>query len=313
MSGVKKKDLLTLEEFSPEEVETILAEAAEFKRMQAHGEPHRFLEGKTIALLFDKPSMRTRISFETGMYQLGGQAVYLGKEEVQTGLREDISDIGHVLSRCVDAIVMRTFKQETVEELAKSASAPVVNALTDEHHPCQALADLMTIIEQKGDPRGLKLAYIGDGNNVCHSLIIGCSKIGMNIAIATPKGYEPKSKIVNIGLENMKKFCAKIELSNNPQEVVKNADVVYTDVWVSMGQEEEKNQRLKLFRGFKVDQKLMALATKEAIFMHCLPAHRGMEVDGPVIESKQSVVFDQAENRLHSTKALLYLILEGVN
>lgn len=313
MAGLRGKDLLTLEEFTTDEIETILAEGAEFKRMQARGMPHRYLEGRTIALLFDKPSMRTRVSFEVGFDQLGGKSVYLGREEVQSGLREDIKDIGQVLSRFIDVIAFRTFEQKIVEDLAKSASVPVINALTDEHHPCQALADLMTIIEHKGHLEGLQLAYIGDGNNVCHSLIIACSKVGIDMRIATPQGYEPKSKIVNIGLKNMKKFCGKIELSNNPQEAAKDADVVYTDVWVSMGQEGESKHRVQDFQGFKVDQKLMALADREAIFMHCLPAHRGMEVDQSVIDGQRSVVYDQAENRLHSTKALLYLILEGVN
>lgn len=313
MACLKGNDLLTLQEFSSEEVETILAEAAELKQMQAQGTAHRYLEGKTLALLFDKPSMRTRVSFEVGMYQLGGQPVYLGREEVQTGLREDIKDIGRVLSRYVDAIAVRTYRQKVVEELAEAAAVPVINALTDEHHPCQALADLMTIVEHKGKLKGLKLAYVGDGNNVCHSLIIGCSKVGVDISIATPAGYQPKSQIVNIGLKNMKKFCGKIEVSDNPREAVKNADVVYTDVWVSMGQEDEKKQRLKDFQGFQIDDKLMAQAKKGAIFMHCLPAHRGIEVAESVVESKRSVVFDQAENRLHSTKALLYLVLKGVN
>jgi ornithine carbamoyltransferase len=265
------------------------------------------LKGRSIALLFEKPSLRTRMTFELAVTQLGGDAV------TQTGMigdREPLKDIARNLDRWTDAIVARTYSQATIDQLAEWSRVPVINALSDLYHPCQALADLYTLREQFGRLKGLKLAYIGDGNNVANSLLLGCSRLGINMSIATPEGYEPASEIVEKAKEFAKLTGAEIEISNNPLEAVAAANAVYTDVWASMGQESEAAARRKLFSAYQVDSALMHEARTDAIFMHCLPAKRGQEVTDEVIESAHSVVFDQAENRLHTQKALLISMLQ---
>ncbi|MCP2606604.1 ornithine carbamoyltransferase, partial [Candidatus Aminicenantes bacterium AC-708-I09] len=247
--------------------------------------------------------------FEIGMLQLGGEAIYLSPNDIQMGKREPVKDIARNLERWVDGIMIRTFGHEIVLELAEYANIPVINGLSDLLHPCQAMADFMTLKEKKGKLKGLKLAYLGDGNNVAHSLIFAASKCGVNISIATPPGYEPKKEIIEKARENAKDFGNLIEITNDPESAVKDADAVYTDVWASMGQEQEREKRLKIFPPYQVNRKLMSLAKEDAVFMHCLPAHRGEEVTDDVIESHQSVVFDQAENRLHVQKAIMILLM----
>ena len=295
---MKGKDLLTLEELSQGDVESLFRQA-ERLRQDKHAKP---LSGKTLGLVFQKPSMRTRVSFEIGMVQLGGHTVYLGTDEIQLGVREATKDIAAVLSRYLDGIVARTFGHRDVELLAKHATVPVINGLSDLHHPCQALSDLYTIWKKKGVLKGIRLAYVGDGNNVLHSLLLGARLVGMHVSVATPKGYEPKPAIVA-------KASRQVRLSNDPAKAVEEADVVYTDVWTSMGQEKEKALRKKAFQAFRIDQGLMKKAKRGALFMHCLPAHRGEEVTDEVLDGIHSVVFDQAENRLHLQKALLVWLL----
>jgi ornithine carbamoyltransferase len=264
-------------------------------------------------MIFEKPSTRTRVSFEIGMWQLGGLAINLDQEAIGLGTRESIPDVARTLSRYADAILIRTFAHGKVTELAKHASVPVINALSDQSHPCQAMADVFTIRERKGISGNIKVAYIGDGNNVCHSLMFATAKVGMNLTVATPKGYEPKEEIVKLALQDGKKAGVEIDILNDPVIAAENADVIYTDVWTSMGQEREKVVRQKAFRKFQVNRELMKLAKPDCIFMHCLPAHRGEEVTDDVIDSKNSVVFDQAENRLHVQKAILVKLLGGNN
>lgn len=297
--------------YKQDEIYHLLSKALDFKRQLRRGISKRLLEGKTVAMIFNKPSTRTRVSFEAAVAHLGGTSIYLTAADLQLGRGESIEDTGRVLSRYVNAIVIRTFSHIEVEALAQAATVPVINALTDDHHPCQALADLMTVLEKKDRLTGIKLAYIGDGNNVCNSLLLAGAKVGMNIAVATPKRFEPAKKIV----EQAKSFTNGmngIAISHNPAQAVKGADVIYTDVWTSMGQEDEMRRRLAAFSGYQVDGKLLALASPKAIVMHCLPAHRGEEIAADVIDGPQSVVFDQAENRLHAQKALLAsLIADG--
>jgi ornithine carbamoyltransferase len=278
-------------------------------RMKKRKTMSSILAGKTLALIFEKPSLRTKVSFDVAMYQLGGHSVYLSQNEIGLGSREPIADVARTLSRYVDIIAARTFAHATVESLAKYATVPVINALSDGEHPCQALADIMTIREKKGKLEGLNLAYIGDGNNVASSLFIACTLVGVNFRIASPKGYDLPDGIVRLGRRSSQKSGAKISLLKQPSEAAKGADVVYTDVWTSMGQEAEAQKRRKAFAGYQVDARLMKLAAKDAIFMHPLPAHHGEEVAPGITESKQSVVFDQAENRLHAQKAILAEIL----
>jgi ornithine carbamoyltransferase len=278
-------------------------------RMKKRKTMSSILAGKTLALIFEKPSLRTKVSFDVAMYQLGGHSVYLSQNEIGLGSRESIADVARTLSRYVDIIAARTFAHVTVESLAKYATVPVINALSDGEHPCQALADIMTIYEKKGKLEGLNLAYIGDGNNVANSLFLACATVGANFRIASPEGYELCKEIMPLGLRSSRKVGAEIALLKDPGEAVKGADVVYTDVWTSMGQEAEAQKRRKAFAGYQVDKKLLALAKENAIFMHPLPAHHDEEVAPGVIDSKQSVVFDQAENRLHVQKAILAEIL----
>jgi ornithine carbamoyltransferase len=276
-----------------------------------NGHSSAVLKGKTLALLFEKPSLRTRASFDVAMQQLGGHALYLSPAEVGLGEREPVADVARVLSRYVDAIAARTFKHETVEELARWADVPVINALSEGEHPCQALADLLTIYEKKGRWRGLVLSFVGDGNNVARSLMLGSSLVGMDFRIAAPPGYRISRALVDKAQSLAAASGAAIVCAESPQEAVRGADVVYTDVWTSMGQEEERADRRRSFDGYQVNAELLALASPDAIVMHDLPAHRGEEIADEVFEGPQSVVFDQAENRLHAQKAVLALILAG--
>jgi ornithine carbamoyltransferase len=303
---MKGKDLLSISNLAPDEVRGIINRAIQMKKRKAMS---TILAGKTLALIFEKPSLRTKVSFDVAMYQLGGHSVYLSQAEVGLGSREPISDVARTLSRYVDIIAARTFAHGTAESLAKYASVPVINALSDGEHPCQALADILTIYEKKGKLEGLTVAYIGDGNNVASSLMLACVSVGANFRIASPKGYELPEKIVRLGRRFAQQSGAEISLLQQPREAVKGADVVYTDVWTSMGQESEAEKRRKTFAGYQVDARLLKLAEKDAIFMHDLPAHHGEEVAPGIIDSKQSVVFDQAENRLHAQKAILAEIL----
>lgn len=308
---LKGRDFLTLNDYSADEVSYLLELASFLKVQRAKGKGEQPLQGKTLGMIFEKSSTRTRVSFETGMFQLGGAGLFLSTSDLQLGRGEPVSDTAKVLSGYLDGIMIRTFSQKMVEELAYHASIPVINGLTDLYHPCQALADLQTIKETKGTLAGLKLVYVGDGNNVANSLMIGGAMMGMEVVIAAPEGYQPTAEIVKQARQKAELNGGSVLLTNNPFEAVKNADVVYTDVWASMGQEEEQKVREQAFSDFQVNEKLMTAASSKAIFMHCLPAHRGEEVAAGVIDGKQSVVFEQAENRLHSQKALMTALMEG--
>jgi ornithine carbamoyltransferase len=306
---LKGRHLLSPQDLSPEEIEAVLNKADELKQKLRKGEPHELLHGKTLGMIFAKPSTRTRVSFETAMTQLGGHAIYMGMGDLQLGRGETIADTARTLSRYVDAVMARLFKHEDIVELARNSSVPVINGLTDLLHPCQTLADLQTIREKKGRLKGLKLAWIGDGNNVCNSLLLGCTLVGMNISAACPKGYEPNAEIVEQARKNAEQSGVKLEILNDPKKAVIEADVVYTDVFVSMGQEAEREQRMRDFKGYQVNAELLKYAKNDVIFMHCLPAHRGEEVSAEVIDGPHSVVFDQAENRLHAQKAVLCMVM----
>ncbi len=306
------KDLLTIHDLTTEEVEDILSLSAELKEKQKNRQMDCPLIGKTLGMFFEKPSTRTRVSFEVGIYQLGGQAIVLPVSDLQIGRGETIADTARVLSRYIDAIVIRTFEHKIAEEWAEHASIPIINGLTDMHHPCQALADIFTIKEKKGRLKGLKLVYIGDGNNVAHSLIEICAKTGIDISLACPKGYEPDKKIVKSAIEDAKKHGSRIEILSNLQKAAKDADVLYTDVWASMGQEKEHKKRLKIFKDYQLNKKLLKIASPDALVMHCLPAHRGEEITGEAMEGPNSVVFDQAENRLHTQKAVMLRLMAAL-
>ncbi|HOY09074.1 MAG TPA: ornithine carbamoyltransferase [Candidatus Omnitrophota bacterium] len=301
-----KKDLLSIHDLKNEEIHYLLKEAVRLKADRHGGSS--ILKDKTVALIFQKPSNRTRVSFEVGIHQLGGKCLYLGPGEINLGKRESTSDVAATLSRYLDGIVARTFKHDDIVELSRTASIPIINGLSDLYHPCQALADLMSIQEKFSELQGLKLAYIGDGNNVCHSLILGCAKVGMNVSVATPPGYEPDSGILAMAQNESRQFNASVTLTHCPQEAAQGAHVIYTDVWTSMGQEEEHAARLKIFHDFQVNTALISKAHDHCVFMHCLPAHRGEEVTAEVIDGPRSIVFDQAENRLHIQKAILLFI-----
>ena len=307
--NMKGKDLISIADLTLEEIHEIFDVSRYLKEKKYTREPHRLLEGKTLGMIFTKRSTRTRVSFEVGIYQLGGIGLYFGPNDLQLGTSESISDTAQVLARYLDGIMIRTFAHSDVTDLAKYANIPVINGLTDLLHPCQVLTDLFTILEKKRKLQGLKLAYIGDGNNMAHSLLNGCSKVGMNIAIASPSGYKPDKDIV----ENAKKFAkymgSKIEILDDPVAAVKNADIVYTDVWASMGQEAEAAERKKKFMKYQVNPKLVKNAKDDYLFMHCLPAHRGDEVVNEVCDSPNSVIFDEAENRLHVQKAIMALVM----
>lgn len=303
-----KRDLLSLQDLTNNELDALLELAGQLKK--GNYPLSNPLKGKTVALLFQKPSNRTRVSFEVGTLQLGGNCLYLGPDEINLGVRESIADVAKTLSRYLDALVARTFTHDDIMELAHHASIPVINGLSDLHHPCQALADIFSIKEKFGRLKGLTLGYIGDGNNnVCHSLLQGCAKVGMHMRIAAPKKYEPQPAIVQLAKESSKNTGAKIEITHSPKDAVKNADIIYSDVWVSMGQEKESKKRLKDLKGYQVNAELVKGAHKQYIFMHCLPAHRGQEVTADIIDGPHSIVFDQAENRLHAQKAILITLL----
>ncbi len=309
LNSLYGRHCLTLQDFTAEEIRTILDLAAKLKEKQRRGETHPLLPGKTLAMIFQKPSTRTRVSFEVGMWQLGGSALFLSSQELQMGRGEPVKDTAAVLSRYVDGIMIRTFDQREVEELAAFASVPVINGLTDLLHPCQVLADLLTVEEKTGCLKGIKLAYLGDGNNVAHSLMIGCSKMGLDIAIATPHHYRPSSQIEEKARANALESGSRIMVTSDPLEAVKNARVIYTDVWASMGQEEEKQARRAIFGPYQVNERIVDAAAPEVLVMHCLPAYRGEEITAGVLESECSIVLDQAENRLHAQKGLMALLM----
>ena len=306
---LKGKDLLTLHDFSVEEVQFMLDEAVRIKGLQKSGIPHPYLRGKTLAMIFQKSSTRTRVSFEVAMVQLGGHALFLSPKDIQMGRGESTADTARVLSRFVDGIMIRTYAQSQVEELAHYATVPVINGLTDLTHPCQILADFLTIKEHKGRLAGLRLAYVGDGNNIAHSLMYGCAKVGMNISIASPEGYKPDQKVVELAKQDALATGARIEIVTDPVQAVTGADVVVTDVWTSMGQEAEYDLRKKIFAPYQLNKELCALAKEDYISLHCLPAHRGEEVTDEIIDGPHSAVWDEAENRLHAQKAVLALLM----
>lgn len=309
LQELKGRDFLSLKDYSKDEIKGLIDLAVELKDYHKKGIKKDILERKTLAMIFQKSSTRTRVSFEAGMYQLGGLAHFLSTQDLQIGRGEPISDTARVLSRYVDGILIRTYDQEEVEELAKYADVPVINGLTDLYHPTQVLADLLTIYEHKGKLEGIKMAYIGDGNNMVHSLMIGGAKLGMEVRIATPVGYEPQAEIVAMAQGFAQENGGKIILNNDPKAAAEGVDVLYTDVWASMGQEKEAEMRKNHFQGYQINAKMLELADNKAIVMHCLPAHRGEEITHDVMEGPQSVIFDEAENRLHAHKAILAALL----
>jgi len=304
-----KRDFLSIADWSPKELYGLLELSAKIK-----SSPSKFrdaLRGKSVALIFEKQSLRTHVTFDVGIYQLGGHSVYLTQSDINLGKRESIYDVSKNLERWMDGVVVRTYSHQSCVDMGKYMNIPVVNALTDHEHPCQAIGDFLTAKEHLGVLKKKKFVFIGDGNNVCNSLMLMSAKMGMHFTAATPPGYEPLSEVVDAAREAAKSGNSEIQIVNDPREALKGADVLYTDVWVSMGQENEKEKRMKAFDGFQVGMELMKLAKKSAIFMHCLPAHRGEEVSDEVIDSKQSVVWDESENRLHSQKAIIYTLLKG--
>lgn len=307
--SLKGRDFLMLVDFTKEELQYLIDLAIELKRMQKTGETHPILKGKTLGMIFEKSSTRTRVSFEVGMYQLGGQGLFLSSNDLQIGRGETIWDTAQTLSRYLDGIMIRTFAHRKVVELARGATVPVINGLTDLSHPCQALADFQTIYEKRGKLEGLKIAYIGDGNNMVHSLMMGSAKMGMHMSIATPVGYEPDEDIVQQTMANAAETGSRIVVCHDPKEAIADADIIYTDVWASMGQEAEQKEREIAFANYQVNDELVKYAKKDFQFMHCLPAHRGEEVTESIIDGEQSIIFDQAENRLHAQKAIMAAIM----
>nr|WP_041450071.1 ornithine carbamoyltransferase [Amphibacillus xylanus] len=305
----KGRDFLTLLDYSTEEISYLLQLAKELKAKQKAGKTYQPLLGKVLGMIFEKSSTRTRVSFETGIYQLGGTGLFLSTNDIQLGRGETISDTAKVLSGYLDGIMIRTYHQSDIEELASHATIPIINGLSDDFHPCQVLADLQTIEEVKGTLAGLKLAFVGDGNNMANSLMIGAAKMGMNFSIASPKQYLPQASIVEKAKQIAQDTGSIIEVTTDPIAAVKSADVIYTDVWASMGQEEEQAKRLKEFASYQVNQQLLDHAKSDYIFMHCLPAHRGEEVAADIIDGVHSVVFQEAENRLHAQKALMVALM----
>ncbi len=305
---MKKRDLLSLRDLSREEISGIFTLARRLKREQKRGVAHRLLAGKTLALVFEKPSLRTRVSFETGMAQLGGHTVFLGPAEIHLGVRESPADCARSLSRWVDLIVVRTFSQNTLEEMARYATVPVINALTDLFHPCQVLSDCFTLLEHRRKLEGLKIVFIGDGNNMVHSWMQAAEKFAFSFSLACPKGYEPSAEVTRVAKEN----GGRVVITNDVAGAVQDADVIYTDVWTSMGQEGEMEVRRKAFQGYQVNQGVLAMAKRDVMVMHCLPAHRGEEITDEVFEGPHSIVFDQAENRLHVQKVIMAWALKGI-
>jgi ornithine carbamoyltransferase len=306
------KHFLSIADLSPEEIFHILELSARLKEEWRRGGNKPILAGKTLGMIFQKPSLRTRVSFEMAMRHLGGHAIYLSPDEVQLGKRESVADVARVLSRYVDAIMARVFAHKDLEELARYSRVPVINGLSDYSHPCQAVGDIFTIWEKRGTIKGLKLAFVGDGNNVCNSLLFITSKLGMDMAVASPKGYEPRPEVVRKAMEFASRSGSRITITNDPAEAVKDADVIYTDVWTSMGQEAEAEERAKVFPPYQVNSALVAKAKPEVMVMHCLPAHRGQEITDEVADGPNSVIFDQAENRLHAQKGILAYLLAGM-
>ena len=307
--GVTGRDLISIQDFSADELACALELAAAMKVRPA--DFRGILAGKQIVLFFEKPSLRTRLTFEAGISSLGGTSFFVDQTQSRLGARESLSDVAHNLERWIDGIVLRTFAHETVTTMAQHACIPVINALSELEHPCQAMADMLTLQQHFGDLRGVRLAYVGDGNNVAHSLMLAAASLGASISVGTPRGYEPDAAITDAARELAAVSGANVSVVNDPIEAVAGADAVYTDVWASMGQEDEAAGRGKIFAPFQVNQKLFSYAATHAVFMHCLPAHRGDEVTAEVIDSPRSVVFDQAENRLHVQKSILVLLLEG--
>lgn len=303
------KDLLRIDNLSKDEILDILNLADQLKYEQKHGIEHHLLKGKSLGMIFEKASTRTRVSFEVGMYQLGGHPLFLSSKDLQIGRGEPIQDTARVLSRYLDGIMIRTFSQKKIEVLAKCSSIPIINGLTDDEHPCQVLADLMTIREKKLILEGLKVAYIGDGNNMCNSLIVGCLTLGMNVAIANPIGYKPPKYYIEKGISLAKENGVSFEMTENPAEAIKNADVIITDVWASMGQEDEAKKRQIAFKGYQVNSEVMKLANNDAIVLHCLPSHREEEITEEILEAHADTIFEEAENRLHVQKAVLVKLL----
>ncbi|HWP97378.1 MAG TPA: ornithine carbamoyltransferase [Syntrophomonadaceae bacterium] len=306
---LRGRDFISIHDFTSADVENMLNVAVELKRMQKLGIPHSYLAGKTLAMIFQKASTRTRVAFEVGMYQLGGHALFLSPRDIQLGRGETIKDTALVLARMVDGIMIRTFDHEEVVEMARWSDVPVINGLTDLLHPTQVIGDLLTILEHKGHLKGLKMVFVGDGNNVAHELLFGGAKVGMDVVIASPGGFEPDSRVLAQAMEDARETGARLQVMQDPLEAIKDADVVYTDVWASMGQEEQAEEKEKQFAKYQVNAQLMALAKKDAIVLHCLPAKRGKEITDEVMDGPQSAIFDESENRLHAHKAIMALTM----
>jgi ornithine carbamoyltransferase len=306
---LKGRDFLRINDWEPAELLTVLDLADRLKARQRERVPHEALEGRTLGMIFEKPSTRTRVSFEVGIAQLGGVGLHLAAGDLQLGRGETIKDTAHVLSRYLDGIMIRTFRQADVDELAEQADVPVINGLTDEFHPCQALADVMTIRERLGGFQGVRVAYLGDGNNVCHSLMVACAKLGLDFVAATPEGYTPSEEVVGWARTAAEASGGSVELTHDARAAAEGADVLYTDVWTSMGQDEERERRLSDLAGYGIDEGMVALASERAVVLHCLPAHYGEEITEDVLYGSRSAVWDQAENRLHAQKALMALVI----
>jgi ornithine carbamoyltransferase len=300
-----KRDLISILDLSKHDLSDLIKDSGRLKVMRREGRPHEYLSGKSLAMVFEKSSTRTRMSFETGMAELGGHALFLSTQDLQIGRGEEIRDTARVMSRYVSAVMIRAYRHQNIEEFARFSDVPVINGLSDREHPCQIIADLMTIREHLGEIEGIRLAWVGDGNNVCNSLVLASAIAGYEITVASPDGYHPPDDMV----KRARAAGGNVRLVRDPEEAVRNAQVVATDTWVSMGEEADREKRLRVFQGFTITSDLMKKAAPDAIFMHCLPAHRGKEVTDEVIEGKQSVVFDEAENRLHAQKALLVKML----
>lgn len=300
--------MLSIQDLSDAEAALVLDRAAALKASRGAASGERPLAGKTLAMIFEKPSLRTRVTFEVSVFELGGQCVYLSSQDIQMGKREPVADVARNLERWVHGIVARTFSHMTLVELAANAGIPVINALSDLEHPCQALADILTVRERKGHLRGLRLAYLGDGCNTCHSLMLLCPKVGMDVAVATPQGFEPREDVARAAREHATRAGTRVDITHDPVRAAEGADVIYTDVWASMGLEAEREERLRVFPPYQVNAELVRRAKPDAIVLHCLPAHRGEEITAEVLDGPQSAVLDEAENRLHVQKALLSLI-----
>jgi len=309
-TAFKGRDFISLRDYTKEEISFLLKTAGELKTDLKAGRPHPILLGKTLGMIFTKSSTRTRVSFEVGMYQLGGHALFLSDRDIQLGRGETIADTARTLARMVNGIMIRTFSHQEVLDLAKYADIPVINGLTDLLHPCQVLGDLMTILEHKGRLEGIKLAFVGDSNNVAHALMLGGMKMGMHVVIASPQGYMPDPQITALAMEDAGESGGCLEIMEDPLEAVKGADVLYTDVWASMGQEEEAKVRRRALQAYQINGRSLELAHPDAIFLHCLPAKRGEEVTDEVMEGPHSVIFDEAENRLHAQKAIMSLLMK---